>query len=139
MQIPESVLDKTSPAYNKGRAWINFGSPAVAEEYSKVSKKNLLAFFTNRALELAAGGLLFVMCLSRKDEERKEIQFGSPIGLSAPMSGLFELAWQDLVDEVSANCTPLSSPLEIPPSSRCKLNLVASQILPEVWTALFLT
>lgn len=97
--IPTSVTDKSSPAYNKGKVWINEGSPAVAEEYSKVSKENLKAFFVNRGVEMVSGGLLFVMLMSRKDPCRKEIQFGQPLGLGSPICGMFELAWNDLVDE----------------------------------------
>lgn len=104
MQIPDSVLDKSSPAYNKGKVWINEGNPAVAEEFSRVSKENLKSFFTHRGIEMVSGGLLFVMLMSRKDPNRKEIQFGQPLGTSSPISGMFELAWNDLVAEVCEIC-----------------------------------
>lgn len=84
--------------------WINDGNPLVAEEYSKVSKENLKSFFTYRGMELVSGGLLFVMMMSRKDPDRKEIQFGQPLGTSSPISGMFELAWNDLVAEVCETC-----------------------------------
>lgn len=102
-QIPESVMDKSSPVYNKGRVWINDGNPAVAEEFSKVSKANLKSFFTYREMEMVPGGLLFVMMMSRRDSKRKEVQFGQPLGTSSPISGMFELAWNDLVAEVTTS------------------------------------
>ena len=109
LQIPSSVADKASPAYNKGQVWINEGNPLVAEEYAKVSKQNLLSFFRNRGIEMVSGGLLFVMLMSRKDPHRKEIQFGQPLALASPICGMFELAWNDLVAEVihnfSSHCT----------------------------------
>ncbi|GLJ30125.1 hypothetical protein SUGI_0595810 [Cryptomeria japonica] len=56
-KVPEVVLDKDSPFYNRGRVWINRGREEVADIYSKQSQKDLSAFMKCRAEEMAAGGV----------------------------------------------------------------------------------
>lgn len=103
MQIPEAVLDVSSPAYNKGRVWIEGGSPVVAEAYAEVARQDLLNFFTHRADELASGGLLFVVCICRAEPGRPDLQTGEEFQKANPCGGMFEDSWEDLVAEVICN------------------------------------
>lgn len=99
-QIPEAVRDVSSPAYNKGRVWVDGGNPVVAEAYAEVHRQDLLSFFTHRAYELAPGGLLFVTCPCRAESGRPQAQTSGEFQNASPFSGMLENSWAELVAEV---------------------------------------
>ncbi|KAG0593499.1 hypothetical protein KC19_1G334900 [Ceratodon purpureus] len=100
-KIPEAVRDVSSPAYNKGRVWVDGGSPVVAEAYAQVHRQDLLSFFAHRAYELAPGGLLFVTCPCRAEPGRPEAQTRGEFQKASPFSGMLEDSWAELVAEVT--------------------------------------
>lgn len=100
MQVPPAVQDKHSHAYNKGRVWIEGGSPTVAAAYAELSKRDLRNFFASRAHEIASGGLLVVYFIGRKDEEHLVNQWRENSRYASPYSHIVEDTWEDLVAEV---------------------------------------
>lgn len=95
-EIPKSVEDKSSPAYNKGKISAHGASPAAAEAFAEVSRKGLRRFFECRAEEMASGGVLGFYCLGRRDRAHPEKQmFDDSIH---PLPAI-EKSWQELVNE----------------------------------------
>ncbi|KAG0615390.1 hypothetical protein M758_5G037500 [Ceratodon purpureus] len=95
-ELPKSILDKSSPAYNKGKVGCHGSSPATAEAYAKVSRQGLRKFFECRAEEIASGGVLGFYCLGRRDRAHPENQLvdeGSNYLLD------IEKTWKELVNE----------------------------------------
>lgn len=68
-QIPAAVRDKASPAYNGGNTQIDRSSLATKEAYAEQAKKDLDSFLAARAHEIGPGGLLFLVFLTRPDEQ----------------------------------------------------------------------
>lgn len=94
-QVPESVTDKKSNAYNKGRVFIHGASESTADAYKKQFQRDLAAFLRCRSQELKSGGSMFIVCLGRTsvgptDQGGPGILFGTH----------FQDAWNDLVQEV---------------------------------------
>jgi len=103
-QIPKSVLDKSSPAYNKGRIGADGSNPAAAEAFAEASRKGLRRFFECRAEEMASGGVLGFYCLGRRDRAHPEKQmFEESIH---PFPGA-QKAFQELVNEVISRSCPV--------------------------------
>lgn len=95
-QVPEAVVQKSSPLYNKGRVWINRGRQDIAEAYSKQSQKDLNAFFSCRAREMAPGGVLFLCTMGRPDTWPPQEQ----LSVREEFCGQdFEDAWDELVTQ----------------------------------------
>ncbi|KAL5802375.1 hypothetical protein ACOSQ4_030680 [Xanthoceras sorbifolium] len=93
-QVPESVMDKRSKAYNKGRVFIHGANEETASAYKKQFQSDLASFLRFRSLEMRRGGSMFLVCLGRTSVD--------PIDQSGP--GLlfgthFQDAWNDLVQE----------------------------------------
>lgn len=65
-KVPKEVMDKDSPAWNKGRIDYAYGPPEVHEAYAAQFVKDVERFLRARAQELVCGGLmaLLVPCLS---------------------------------------------------------------------------
>lgn len=95
-EIPSSVLDKSSPAYNKGKISAHGSSPATAEAFAEASRKGLRKFFECRAEEMVSGGVLGFYCPARRDRAHPEEQMFDDI--VHPLF-LFEKSWQELVNE----------------------------------------
>ncbi|BFI30535.1 hypothetical protein MPTK2_3g90190P [Marchantia polymorpha subsp. ruderalis] len=68
-EIPAAVRDKASPAYNGGNTQIDRSSLATKEAYAEQAKKDLDSFLAARAHEIGPGGLLFLVFLTRPDEQ----------------------------------------------------------------------
>ncbi|BBH02049.1 hypothetical protein Prudu_012500 [Prunus dulcis] len=64
-QVPESVLDKRSAAYNKERVFIHGANESTAIAYKKQFQTDLASFLRSRAKELKKGGSMFLVCLGR--------------------------------------------------------------------------
>ncbi|XP_068669311.1 indole-3-acetate O-methyltransferase 1-like [Aristolochia californica] len=93
-QVPESVSDARSAAYNKGRVFIHGGSEHTTTAYTKQFKTDLASFLKSRSHELKPGGSMFLVFLGRTsldptDQGGAGILFGTH----------FQDAWNDLVDE----------------------------------------
>lgn len=94
-QVPESVVDARSTAYNRGRVSIHGANEAAAAAYRKQFQTDLAGFLRARAHELKRGGSMFLVCLGRTsldpaDQGGAGLLFGTH----------FQDAWDDLVQEV---------------------------------------
>ena len=91
-QVPASVEDRSSPAWNGGHVYIS--SDAVADAYLNQFKQDFAAFLEARAEEIIPGGCMFIALLGRNSADIKEQS-----GLGACAFHL-EAAFQELVNEV---------------------------------------
>ncbi|XP_030476607.1 gibberellic acid methyltransferase 2-like [Syzygium oleosum] len=99
-QIPEEVTNKSSPAWNKGRAWIDGAKDAVLEAYARRSEEDLDDFLRCRKEEIAEGGILFVLMGGRPSSQQPRNQLGDPDSRDKhPFTTSMDQAWQDLLDE----------------------------------------
>ncbi|XP_077230623.1 gibberellic acid methyltransferase 2-like [Tasmannia lanceolata] len=99
-KIPEAVLDKRSPAWNKGRAWIDGAKEEVVEAYAKQSEEDLKAFLRCRREEIVEGGMLFILMAGRPGSQRPENQLGDPDSRAKhPFTSSMDQAWEDLLNE----------------------------------------
>lgn len=69
MQIPDDVLDKNSPAFNKGDMWMIRGRSEVGAAFKKQADLDLKLFLSARAEEMVPGGLLFMFFNGRGDSD----------------------------------------------------------------------
>jgi len=60
-QVPAKVLDKDSPAWNKGRIFYTSASDEVANAYAAQFAEDMDNFLKFRAVEMASGGMMFFM------------------------------------------------------------------------------
>ncbi|KAF5725541.1 gibberellic acid methyltransferase 2 [Tripterygium wilfordii] len=99
-QIPDAVVDKASPAWNKGRAWIDGAKEEVVEAYAKQSEKDMEDFLRCRKEEILQGGILFMLMGGRPGSQPPENQLGDPDSRAKhPFTNSMDQAWQDLVNE----------------------------------------
>ncbi|CAM6116309.1 unnamed protein product [Calypogeia fissa] len=73
-KIPDEVLDKESPAYNKGQVWHQHSRAAVAKAYQREALLELKSLLQARAAELVPGGLMFLSFSSRQTSEPHETE-----------------------------------------------------------------
>lgn len=96
------MLDERSPAWNRGRAWIDGANKEVVEAYAKQSDDDLMAFLRCRREEIVEGGALFILMAGRPGEQQPENQLGDPDSRAKhPFTSSMDQAWQDLLKEVS--------------------------------------
>ncbi|KAF5735675.1 gibberellic acid methyltransferase 2 [Tripterygium wilfordii] len=99
-QIPDAVVDKASPAWNKGRAWIDGAKKEVVEAYAKQSEKDMEDFLRCRKEEMVQGGILFMLMGGRPGSQLPENQLGDPDSRAKhPFTNSMDQAWQDLLNE----------------------------------------
>ncbi|XP_057485069.1 loganic acid O-methyltransferase-like isoform X1 [Actinidia eriantha] len=60
-RVPEDLLDKSSPAWNKGRIHCTNSSEQVANAYANQFAKDMEVFLDARADEIAVGGMMVVI------------------------------------------------------------------------------
>jgi len=108
--VPDAVIDKSSPAYNKGRAWIDgHTNSAVVEAFVQTARQDLRNFLLCRADEVVPGGLVLLYFPGRAAELHPEIQgpkegdSAGPFTPFSPLSKVFELTWEELITEVSSS------------------------------------
>ncbi|XP_030928878.1 indole-3-acetate O-methyltransferase 1 [Quercus lobata] len=93
-QLPESVLDKRSTAYNKGRVFIHGASESTANAYKKQFQTDLAVFLRSRSQEMKRGGSMFLVCLGRTSVDPTDHG-----GAGLLFGTHFQDAWDDLVQE----------------------------------------
>ncbi|KAL5729929.1 indole-3-acetate O-methyltransferase [Ranunculus cassubicifolius] len=93
-QVPESVMNKRSVAYNRGRVFIHGASESTTMAYKKQFQTDLAGFLKSRSHELKKGGSMFLVCLGRTSVDP------SDQGGAGRLFGThFQDAWNDLVRE----------------------------------------
>ncbi|KAF8391630.1 hypothetical protein HHK36_023936 [Tetracentron sinense] len=93
-QVPESVIDKRSTAYNRGRIFIHGANESTANAYRKQFQADLAEFLRSRSLEMKRGGSMFLVCLGRTSVDPTD-QGGAGLLFGTH----FQDAWADLVQE----------------------------------------
>ncbi|GLU23834.1 hypothetical protein SLE2022_398100 [Rubroshorea leprosula] len=93
-QVPESVTDKRSTAYNKGKVFIHGANETTATAYKKQFQADLAGFMRARSTEMKKGGSMFLVCLGRTSVEPTD-QGGAGLLFGTH----FQDAWDDLVQE----------------------------------------
>ncbi|KAL2322721.1 hypothetical protein Fmac_027100 [Flemingia macrophylla] len=93
-QVPESVMDKRSSAYNKGMVFIHGANEITGNAYKKQFQTDLASFLSSRAVELKRGGSMFLVCLGRTSVDPTD-QGGAGLLFGTH----FQDAWDDLVQE----------------------------------------
>ncbi|KAI3699471.1 hypothetical protein L2E82_43810 [Cichorium intybus] len=88
-KIPEELIDKKSPAFNKGKIFYTSSSSQVVEAYAAQFNRDMEAFLNARAEELVPGGL---MCLVLPCFEVKKY----------PLIEVVDLLGECLIDMVNA-------------------------------------
>ncbi|XP_021759032.1 indole-3-acetate O-methyltransferase 1-like [Chenopodium quinoa] len=93
-QIPESILDKRSKGYNKGRIFIHGSNEIISNAYKKQFQTDLAGFLRARAVEMKRGGSMFLVCLGRTSMDPTD-QGGAGLLFGTH----FQDAWNELVQE----------------------------------------
>ncbi|KAJ1392505.1 Zinc finger, PHD-type [Sesbania bispinosa] len=93
-QVPESVVEKRSIAYNKGRVFIHGADESTANAYKKQFQTDLAGFLSARSVEMKNGGSMFLVCLGRTSVDPTD-QGGAGLLFGTH----FQDAWDDLVHE----------------------------------------
>ena len=60
-KVPQEIVDKNSPSYNKGKIYFTSDDKKVIEAYSSQFEKDIESFLNSRALELVSGGILTLL------------------------------------------------------------------------------
>lgn len=95
------MLDESSPAYNKGRVWIDDNkNVATVQAFTQAARQDLRNFLLSRADEVVPGGLVLVYAPGRADGNHPNIQWTREEEYSGPFSKVFEATWEELVTEV---------------------------------------
>ncbi|OMO57808.1 SAM dependent carboxyl methyltransferase [Corchorus olitorius] len=99
-KIPETVLDKRSAAWNKGRVWIEGSKIEVVEAFAKQAEKDLDDFLRCRKEEIVQGGMLFILMGGRPGLQPPQNQLEDPDSRAKhPFTMTMDQAWQDLLNE----------------------------------------
>ncbi|CAN6250555.1 unnamed protein product [Urochloa humidicola] len=93
-QVPVEVMDRGSPAYNRGKVFVHGAPAATGAAYGRQFQADLARFLRCRAAELKRGGAVFLLFLGRPDADPTD---QGPVRLL--YGTLFEDAWADLVRE----------------------------------------
>ncbi|CAJ1971459.1 unnamed protein product [Sphenostylis stenocarpa] len=93
-QVPESVVEKRSSAYNKGRVFIHGADESTANAYKKQFQTDLAGFLKARSVEMKREGSMFLVCLARTSVDPTD-QGGAGLLFGTH----FQDAWDDLVQE----------------------------------------
>ncbi|KAK2987050.1 hypothetical protein RJ640_004776 [Escallonia rubra] len=94
-QVPESVSEKRSGAYNKGRVFIHGAEEGTTAAYKKQFQADLAEFLRARSHEMKMGGSMFLVCLGRTSADPTD-QGGAGLLFGTH----FQDAWDDLVQEL---------------------------------------
>ncbi|KAK2978452.1 hypothetical protein RJ640_023710 [Escallonia rubra] len=92
-KVPEELLDKTSPAWNKGKINYTSSSDEVANAYAAQFQKDMKIFLNARAKEIVVGGMIILIMPGLPDGVHRS-QF--------PFDGLYDSLYSSLMDMVKA-------------------------------------
>ena len=67
-RVPKKVVDRTSPAWNKGRIYYLNAADEVVEAYSAQCEEDMGRFLQARAEEIADGGLMILIFSARPNQ-----------------------------------------------------------------------
>ncbi|XP_047337139.1 indole-3-acetate O-methyltransferase 1-like [Impatiens glandulifera] len=93
-QVPETVIDKRSSAYNRGKIFIHGADEMITNAYKKQFQTGLASFLRARSMEMKSGGSMFLVCLGRTSADPTD-QGGAGLLFGTH----FQDAWDDLVQE----------------------------------------
>ncbi|KAG5554133.1 hypothetical protein RHGRI_011866 [Rhododendron griersonianum] len=92
-EVPEVLLHKRSVAWNKGRIHYTSASEQVANAYAAQFEKDMDIFFSSRADEIVAGGMMILIMAALPDEVHHS---------ELPAGVVFHFIEQSLIDMVKA-------------------------------------
>jgi len=99
--VPDAMLNKSSPAYNKGRLVLDDNKNVAAlQVFSQAARQGLHNFLLLRADEVVSGGLVFIYMRGRADKRHPKIQWTKEGVNPGPYNKVFEETWEELVNEV---------------------------------------
>ncbi|XP_057978103.1 indole-3-acetate O-methyltransferase 1 [Malania oleifera] len=93
-QVPGSVGDKRSTAYNKGRVFIHGAGESTANAYRRQFQDDVAGFLRSRSQEMKSGGSMFLVFLGRTSVDPNDQG-----GVGYLFGTHFQDAWDDLVQE----------------------------------------
>ncbi|KAK2978456.1 hypothetical protein RJ640_023714 [Escallonia rubra] len=97
-KVPEELLDKTSPAWNKGKISYTSSSDEVANAYAAQFQKDMKIFLNARAKEIVIGGMMVLLMPGHHDGVHRS---GSPISVlfDSLCSSLMDMVNEGLINE----------------------------------------
>ncbi|KAI7995262.1 Loganic acid O-methyltransferase [Camellia lanceoleosa] len=66
-KVPEEILNKDSPAWNKGKIYYTSASDEVANAYASQFDRDVDNFLNARAMEMVSGGLMLLLTTAAAD------------------------------------------------------------------------
>ncbi|CAM6090623.1 unnamed protein product [Calypogeia fissa] len=96
-KVPEAIVDKQSPAFNKGKCWVNGTPREVAAAYSERAAVDLKNFLRARAAEVVSGGLVFLLFMGRQNVDPTRVADGA--GLPAILWDLLDTVFDQMAAE----------------------------------------
>lgn len=94
------MLNRQSPAWNKGRVWIDGAKDEVVDAYAKQSQEDLQKFLHCRKAEIVEGGVLFLLMAGRPSLQSPENQLNDEDTRAKHPFTIIDQAWKELVNEV---------------------------------------
>nr|QRX38992.1 gibberellic acid methyltransferase [Phalaenopsis aphrodite] len=98
-RIPEAVLSRQSSGWNKGRVWIDGANRDVVDAYAKQAQEDLDKFLHCRKMEIAEGGVLFLLMAGRPSLQPPENQLNDEDTRAKHPFTIIDQAWKELVNE----------------------------------------
>ncbi|CAK7326825.1 unnamed protein product [Dovyalis caffra] len=101
-KVPEVLLDKNSPSFNKGRIYCTSTLDKVVDAYSSQFAKDIKIFLEARAKELVAGGML-VMIMPAKRNENPHCQTGMGMCIEYLESSFLDMVNEGIISEAKVD------------------------------------
>ncbi|KAI7995257.1 Loganic acid O-methyltransferase [Camellia lanceoleosa] len=101
-KVPEEILNKDSPAWNKGKIYYTSASDQVADAYASQFDRDVDNFLNARAVEMVSGGLMLLLTIAAADGvSRSEMPQGWVH--DAFGSSLMDMAKEGLISEAKVD------------------------------------
>ncbi|CAL5428098.1 unnamed protein product [Camellia sinensis] len=101
-KVPEEILNKDSPAWNKGKIYYTSASDEVADAYASQFDRDVDNFLNARAVEMVSGGLMLLLTIAAADRvSRSEMPQGWVH--DAFGSSLMDMAKEGLISEAKVD------------------------------------
>ncbi|KAK3007260.1 hypothetical protein RJ639_015661 [Escallonia herrerae] len=97
-KVPEELLDKTSPAWNKGKINYTSSSDEVANAYAAQFQKDMKIFLNARAEEIVVGGMLVLIMAGLPDGIHRS-KFPLGVFYDSLCSSLMDMVDAGLINE----------------------------------------